>query len=124
AASSYTGDYRVVIMKIGKHKSLSAYAQKYGDDKCKELLAQLEMCIKDYLAENECLKWIEENSALLVLEKVRCDDVCEEIVNNFRNNLRLFYGRDELESGFIISKNKHGKEEKYSLVEPKYEIVI
>ena len=124
ASSSYKGDYRVVIMKIGKHKSLSAYATKYGDDKCKELLAQLEMCIKDYLIENECLKWIEEDSALLVLERVRCDDVCEEIVNNFRNNLRLFYGKDELESGFIISKNKHGKDEKYSIVEPKYEIVI
>ncbi len=55
---------------------------------------------------------------------MRCDDVCEEIVNNFRNNLHLFYGRDELESGFIISKNRHGKEEKYSLVEPKYEIII
>lgn len=82
------------------------------------------LSIKDYLIENESLKWIEEDSALLVLEKVRCDDVCEEIVDNFRNNLRLFYGKDELESGFIISKNKHGKEEKYSLVEPKYEIVI
>ena len=124
AAASYTGDYRVAIMKIGKHKSLVAYAKKYGDDKCKELLVQLEMCLKDYLTENECLKWIEEDSALLVLEKMRCDDICGEIVDTFQKNLRLFYGEDEMESGYIISKNKHGETEKYPLVQAKYEVII
>lgn len=123
-SSSYIGDYRVAIMKIGKYKSLVAYAKKHGEDKCKELLAQLEMCIKDYLKEKECLKWIEENSVLLVLEKVRCDDICEEIINTFQKSIRLFYSEDEMESGYIISKNKYGDMEKYPLVAAKYEIII
>lgn len=55
---------------------------------------------------------------------IAADDVYEEIVNNFQNNLHLFYVRNELASGFIISKNKHGKDEKYSLVESKYEKIV
>lgn len=55
---------------------------------------------------------------------IAADDVYEKIVNNFQDNLHLFYVRNELASGFIISKNKRGKEEKYSLVEPKYEKIV
>lgn len=124
STSSYISSYAVAIIKIGKYKSLVAYAKKYGEDKCEELLAQLEMCIKDYMIENECLKWIEENSVLLVLEKVRCDNICEKIVETFQKNLRLFYCEDEMECGYIISKNKHGETEKYPLVAAKYEIII
>ena len=51
-------------------------------------------------------------------------DDCEEIINTFQKSIRLFYSEDEMESGYIISKNKYGDMEKYPLVAAKYEIII
>lgn len=60
---SYTGDFKVAMIKIGRQKSLMAYVRKYGEEKCKEMLMQLDICIRDFLKEDEYFKWIEEISS-------------------------------------------------------------
>ncbi len=122
--ASYTGDYKVVIVKIGKQKSLSAYAKKYGEERCKDLINQLGVCIKDFLVENECIKWIEDDTVLLVLEKMRCDNICEQIKSTFDMNMERFYSVEELEKGYIWSFNRQGEDKKFPVVEVKYEVII
>ncbi len=121
---SCMGGYRVAMIKVGKQKSLLAYARKYGEKKCKELLMRLDICIRDFLIEDEYFKWIEEDTALLVLEKIRCDEICEQIKCAYEENLQWFYSLEELDAGYILSTNKHGEEKKYHIVEVSYEVVF
>lgn len=122
--ASHTSEYRVSIMKIGKQKALMAYENKYGEAKCKALITQLEICIKDFLMEDEYFKWIDEDTTLLILEKARCNEICERIQGVFEKNLKQFYSEEELEQGYIWSKNKHGEDKKYSLVEARYKLLV
>lgn len=121
---SCMGGYRVAMIKVGKQKSLLAYARKYGEEKCKELLMRLDICIRDFLIEDEYFKWIEEDTALLVLEKIRCDEICEQIKCAYEENMQCFYGLEELDAGYFLSTNKHGEEKRYPIVDVKYEVVF
>lgn len=59
-----------------------------------------------------------------VVEKSNYKIKSESIINMFRNRIREYYTKEDLERGYMESTNKHGEKRQYSLIDICSESVV
>jgi hypothetical protein len=53
---------------------------------------------------------------MIVTEGYELDKLCQSIISMFKQKLSSFYSKDTLEKGYVIARNRRGKEESFNLV--------
>ncbi|SDM64761.1 diguanylate cyclase/phosphodiesterase [Dendrosporobacter quercicolus] len=53
---------------------------------------------------------------IAVVHSANVDQLCQAVIDNFDLRIRGFYTEEHLTNGFIIAKNRHGREERYPIM--------
>jgi diguanylate cyclase (GGDEF) domain len=110
-----TSPFTILYLDINNFK---VYNDVYGFENGDRLLQYLASTIVDSVTKcpyNHFIGHIGGDDFIVIIESYEVDDICRSIIEAFDNGIRNFYADSDLESGFIISKNRRGEEEKYSM---------
>lgn len=109
-------EYRAVLFKFESYKAYSVYCEKYGDEKGDKIIEVMQNVVEQNLSEEETAIHLGEDNILTVLEKQNYKMKCEIIENTFRNRIREYYQKEEIEKDCMEGKNKHGENKTYPLI--------
>ena len=118
------GEFRVVLFKFENYKYYRAYCRKYGDEKGDEIIDMLKDVIAENLLNTETMAMLDADTVVAVMEKSNYKIKSESIINMFRNRIRGYYRKEDLESGYLEGTNKHGEKRKYPLIDICCESVV
>lgn len=114
--STGTKEFRAVLFKFESDKAYGAYCEKYGDEKGDKLIEVMQNVVEQNLSEEETAIFLSKDNILVILEKQNYKVKCEMIANMFRNRMKEWYQKEDVEKGYMEGKNKHGENKKYALV--------
>lgn len=117
-------EFRVVLFKFENYKSYRAYCRKYGDEKGDEIIDMMKDVVAENLLKTETMAMLDADTIVSVVEKSNYKIKSESIINMFRNRIREYYTKEDLERGYMESTNKHGEKRKYSLIDICSESVV
>lgn len=109
-------ELRVVLFKFENYKAYSAFCEKYGDKNGDSVIEVLQEIVEQNLAEEEKAISMGEDGILTVMEKKDYKVKCEIIEDIFRNRIKDYYKKEDIEKGYIEVKKKHGDIKKYPLI--------
>lgn len=97
-----------------------AYNDKYGfekgDEVIKELARILIKYVRDIGGQNSFIGHIGGDDFVFICDDAIVEKVCENIVKEFDERVKTFYTNEDLSSGYIISKDRQGNEQKFGLL--------
>lgn len=117
-------EFRAVLFQFDSYKSYAAYCEKYGDEEGDKLIGVMQQVIEQNLLEGETAVQVSEDGILAVLEKEHYKFRTERIATVFRNRIREYYQKEDIEKGYLAGTNKHGESRKYPLLALESERVI
>ena len=109
-------EYRAVLFRFENYKAYGAYCEKYGDEKGDHIIDLIQNIVEQNLLEDESAILLGEDGVLTVFEKEHYKNKSEVIINLFKNRIQKYYGREEIERGYIERKNKRGENKKYPII--------
>lgn len=112
---SNTAPFTILYIDINDFK---IYNDVYGFENGDRLLQYLAGTITNSVAGNphdHFIGHIGGDDFIIIIENYEVADICKYIIEAFDNGIRNFYADNDLEKGYIISKNRRGEEEKFSL---------
>lgn len=100
--------------------NFKAYNDVYGfenGDKILCMTAQvLSRQLNSIVCEDSFLGHIGGDDFIGIIRGINVDQTCQSIIDNFDVRVRDFYNEEDQKRGYIITKNRHGVEEKFPLV--------
>lgn len=105
--------YYILYFDIDNFKS---YNDVYGFEKGDMVIRSLTYILKESLPADQFIGHIGGDDFIAVVENSDIDMVCDKIISQFDSSTVNFYSAEDLEKGFILSKNRHGVEESYPLM--------
>lgn len=100
--------------------NFKAYNDVYGFESGDKVIALTSRVIQQVIQENREEKFfighIGGDDFIAVLSEWQVEDICERILETFDREIRLLYSDADLKRGYILTRNRHGKEERFPLV--------
>lgn len=107
-------EYSVFYFDINNFKAYNdVYGFENGDRVIKcfaQILKRLILCEEDFVGH------IGGDDFVAVLTDVSAEILCERIINEFERSTISFYNQNDLNKGYITTKNRHGVEEDFPLL--------
>ncbi|SHJ72784.1 diguanylate cyclase (GGDEF) domain-containing protein [Dethiosulfatibacter aminovorans DSM 17477] len=110
--SMRTDDY-ILYYDIDNFK---AYNDVYGFENGDRVIKHLSTLLKDSLAKEAFIGHIGGDDFISIQRPENIEKICNTIVDRFNSSIKEFYNQDDLDKGFIITKNRHGIEESFPLL--------
>jgi EAL domain-containing protein (putative c-di-GMP-specific phosphodiesterase class I)/GGDEF domain-containing protein len=104
--------YTVAYLDIDNFK---AYNDVYGFENGDSVIKALADVLRETAAENEFIGHIGGDDFVIILKRFVPVSYFNAIVENFEKKVLEFYHIDDVEKGFIVSANRHGEIERYTL---------
>ena len=109
--------FAVLYLDLDKFK---AYNDYYGFEKGDELIKETSWIIIEALhrkgKEDDFVGHIGGDDFVVVTVPQRSKDIAQEVIDRFDEKAPLFYEEEDRKKGFIISKDRLDREEKFSIV--------
>jgi GGDEF domain-containing protein len=109
---SYGGDYTVAYLDIDNFK---AYNDVYGFEKGDLIIKTLANVLRDFSMNHQFIGHIGGDDFVVVLRKYVTPDYFDRILMQFGHEIIQYYHQSDIERGFIVSTNRHGKTEKFPI---------
>ncbi len=97
-----------------------AYNDKYGFEKGDEVIRELARIlikvVPDKGGPNAFIGHIGGDDMVFIAENDVTDEVCREVIREFDAKTPSFYSPEDRKAGYIISKDRQGKEQKFGLL--------
>ncbi|MEI6100219.1 MAG: bifunctional diguanylate cyclase/phosphodiesterase [Eubacteriales bacterium] len=105
--------YTILYFDIDNFKS---YNDVYGFEKGDMVIRSLTFILKENISSDQFIGHIGGDDFIAVVENKEVQTICNSIISQFDSSTTHFYSTEDLEKGFILSKNRHGVEESYPLM--------
>jgi GGDEF domain-containing protein len=100
--------------------NFKAFKNRYGNEKAESVIRFVATTIVNALSENgtpsDNLYHLENERFIFVTSPDRIDQICQNIIEHYDNQIKYFYDEKSREVGFIISKNKEGVTGEYPVM--------
>ncbi len=95
------------------------YLNRYGRKKTNALLrftaAIVQSAVEEWGNETDISAHVDKNRFVIVTTPKKAADICTEIIKNFDKHINHFYDDNDVEKGFVLSKNQAGDIGSYPL---------
>lgn len=105
--------YGVLYLDLDNFKP---YNDVYGFEKGDQVLMHLAELLKEIVSSNDFIGHIGGDDFIVVASSERSIMYCKEIIERFDATIQQFYTKQDVENGWIVTKNRHGKEELFPLL--------
>ncbi|MGN0496455.1 MAG: EAL domain-containing protein [Lachnospiraceae bacterium] len=102
-------EYKIVSIAMKDYRSYEEYAKKYGDERASEISEMLFETVGNVLHTSDLMKVVSETKCIVILEKSRCNEVLEQISEQFNNAIISFYDDETINRGYTERITKKGK---------------
>ncbi|MDD3139304.1 MAG: EAL domain-containing protein [Lachnospiraceae bacterium] len=104
--------YTVIYIDIDNFK---AYNDAYGFNNGDLMIKALANCMNEFCKEEDFKGHIGGDDFVIVTKYWEVEELCERIILEFRNKILSLYSDKDQSSGYIISKNRNGFEDKFPI---------
>lgn len=105
--------YAVLYLDLDNFKP---YNDVYGFEKGDQVLVHLAELLKEIVSPNDFIGHIGGDDYIVVASSDQSFSYCEKIIERFDTTIKQFYTERDVENGWIVTKNRHGKEELFPLL--------
>jgi diguanylate cyclase (GGDEF)-like protein len=105
--------YGVLYLDLDNFKP---YNDVYGFEKGDQVLMHLSELLKEIVSPNDFIGHIGGDDFIVVASSEQSALYCEQIIERFDTTIKQFYSEQDVENGWIASKNRHGKNELFPLL--------
>ncbi len=110
--SMRTEDY-ILYYDIDNFK---AYNDVYGFENGDRIIRYLSNLLKESLSKETFIGHIGGDDFISIQQPENIESICSSIVSEFNSSVKEFYNQNDLDKGFIVTKNRHGIEESFPLL--------
>lgn len=96
--------------------NFKAYNDVYGFENGDQIIKLLTKILKNVFSLNDFVGHIGGDDFVVITDKEEIAESVDMIIENFERELRQFYKVEDLEKGYLISKNRRGIEEWFPLL--------
>jgi EAL domain-containing protein (putative c-di-GMP-specific phosphodiesterase class I)/GGDEF domain-containing protein len=96
--------------------NFKAYNDVYGFENGDRVLKHLTRTLKENISRDHFLGHIGGDDFLAILPRDHAEQACSEVINEFDNSIFNFYNQDDIDKGFIVTRNRTGIEESFPLL--------
>lgn len=96
--------------------NFKAYNDKYGFENGDRFIKQLSLILKGNASREDFIGHIGGDDFIVILEAEQAEEFCESVIREINDTVPSFYNQNDLDHGFIITKNRHGSVEKFPLL--------
>ncbi|WP_232843449.1 GGDEF domain-containing protein [Sporosarcina beigongshangi] len=107
------GGYGVLYLDLDNFKP---YNDVYGFEKGDQVLMHLAELLKEIVSPNDFIGHIGGDDFIIVATSAQSVLYCKQIIERFDASIEQFYKKQDVENGWIASKNRHGKDELFPLL--------
>lgn len=108
--------YSILYIDIDNFKVYNDVCGFEAGDKMLQKLAQvITGCVSNHARGNSFIGHIGGDDFVIIIEGYEAEDLCKSVISVFKKNLGSFYDKATLEKGYVVSKNRRGKEETFGL---------
>ncbi len=109
--------FAVCFLDIDHFKSFNdKYGFARGDEAIKLCAQIISKALSKYYREDDFIGHIGGDDFIIIVNPERVELICNEIINQFDENIKSLYDKDDLLNGYIISKNRQGNTAKFSIM--------
>ncbi len=108
------GDYPYCIMYFDID-NFKAYNDAYGFQNGDMMLALLADILKECATENEFIGHIGGDDFIVICDYIEVEDFCKTVIYKFSTRVNSLYHEEDVDNGYIISKNRHGVTENFPI---------
>lgn len=106
-------DFYILYFDLDNFK---AYNDVYGFENGDRVLKGFTRILKGNLPRESFIGHIGGDDFLAIVEKEHVINTCEFVIDEFDRSILSFYNQDDINKGFIISRNRYGIEESFPLL--------
>jgi diguanylate cyclase (GGDEF)-like protein len=108
--------YSILYIDIDNFKVYNdVYGFEAGDKMLQTLAHIITGCVSKITRGSNFVGHIGGDDFVIVIDGYEIDELCGSIIAMFRQKLGSFYNRETLEKGYVVAKNRRGKEEHFGL---------
>ena len=96
--------------------NFKAYNDVYGFENGDRVLKYLTQTLKENISRDYFLGHIGGDDFLAILPRYHAEQACNKVINEFDNSIFNFYNQDDIDRGFIVTRNRTGIEESFPLL--------
>ncbi|MFY9401820.1 MAG: response regulator [Candidatus Omnitrophota bacterium] len=109
--------FAVCYLDLDKFKSYNdKYGFEHGDEVIRETARLLIKIIKEFGNPDDFIGHIGGDDFVIVTTLEKADLLCQKVIVNFEELVPSFYNEKDKKSGFILAKDRKGKEQKVPLI--------
>lgn len=95
--------------------NFKAYNDAYGFTNGDLMIKTTADCIEESCLKEEFMGHIGGDDFVIITDYWEIEQLCQCIINKFQEKINMLYTQDDLDNGYILSKNRNGIEEKYPM---------
>lgn len=96
--------------------NFKAYNDVYGFEQGDCIIKLLAECLTSHLPEDQFVGHVGGDDFVVILTEGDAKSYCAAVISEFKNSTVHYYSREDLERGYIVTKNRHGNVERFPLV--------
>ena len=96
--------------------NFKAYNDVYGFEKGDRVIAHLARTIRTLVGEKDFVGHLGGDDFVAIVAKEAAEGICQTIIGNFDHSVPSFFSEHDLNSGYIMARNRRGMEELFPLV--------
>ncbi len=104
--------YCILYIDIDNFK---AYNDVYGFENGDMMIKLLSDILKSVCVKSEFIGHIGGDDFVLIADYSDTQCICSRIINRFNEGIRLLFSKEDIENGFIVTQNRHGITEQFTL---------
>jgi diguanylate cyclase (GGDEF)-like protein len=109
--------FAVAYIDLDKFKSYNdKYGFEFGDEVIRETARILIKTVHEKGNPDDFIGHIGGDDFVVITTPQKVDSLCQFIISGFKEKSPSFYNKEDRDRGYIIAKNRQGKEEKISLL--------
>jgi len=110
-------DFAVGYVDINKFKSYNdKYGFERGDDVIRETAKILICCVKEFGSPGSFIGHIGGDDFVFVTSEEAIEKVCQKVIEAFDALSPSFYSEEDRKTGYIITRDRQGHEEKFAIL--------
>lgn len=96
--------------------NFKAYNDVYGFEKGDCMIAHLARMIRTSVGDKDFVGHLGGDDFVAIVARESAEGICQTIMANFDRSVPTFFSEQDLQSGFIMARNRRGIEEQYPLM--------
>lgn len=105
--------YQIIYFDVDNFK---AYNDTYGFENGDKFLKRLTQILKNHILEDDFIGHIGGDDFIAIITDSDPEPLCSKIMKEFDESILFFYKQNDIQQGFILTKDREGKERKFPLM--------